>query len=222
MTAGNASLRKRIIGGNAAGVVPDAAPYHRLALQLHYELPHDQQPRSVMLATPAPSPLAAHVSISLAHSMAQELQKPVLLIDADGRTGTLSSILGCTGAQGFSELLLEAGMPLQDLVLPTNDEHVYFLPAGQVGRSTRQRPNVEAVGAALAAASNYDFLILAGGSVLNDSLALGIAPHVGCVLMIPVEHETLAEDLDVAQRSLRFCKARKIGLLLATAVLGEH
>lgn len=211
-----------MIGGNPSGVLPDTAPYHRLALQLHYDLPHGQQPRSVLLATPGPSPLAAHVSISLAHSMAQELQKPVLLVDADGRAGTLSSVLGCADAQGFSELLLQAGMPLQDLVRATSNEHVSFLPAGQVGRSARQRPNVEAVGAALDAASGYDFVILSGGSVLNDSLALGIAPHVGCVLMVPVEHETLAEDLDVAQRSLRFCKARKIGLLLATAVLGEH
>ena len=66
----------------------------------------------------------------------------------------------------------------------------------------------------------YDFVLLSGGSVLDDSMALALAPHVGGVLLLVVENKTTVEGLDAAQDALSLCKARKVGLVLTTRVKG--
>lgn len=198
----------------------DLAPYRRLALQLHYALPRPDNPRSVLLVTPTTSGLCAHSSVTLVCCMGEALRRPVLLIDVCPRAPEASRILDCSANRGFADLLSDPKLPLDELALPTTREHVSFLPAGSnVGASAPASP--EEMSAVLKAAeSRYDFVLLSGGSVLSDSMALALAPHAGCVLLLVTENETPVEDLDAAQDSLSFCKARKVGLVLTTPVGG--
>jgi hypothetical protein len=196
--------------------------YRRLALELHYDLPRPDAHRSVLLVTPTAGTVSAHGGTMLAFSMAEELRRPVLLADASPRRPEASRVLECAGARGFADFLAPSNPSLEELLLPTSHENVSFLPAG-TDPSVSPAASPERVVALLrAAAARFDFVLLCGGSVLDDSLALALAPHVGCVLLFAIENVTTVEHLDAAQEVLAFCRPRKLGLLLTTPVGPER
>jgi len=203
--------------GTAVSAERGAAPYRRLALQLQHELTAAQSPRSVLLTAPNRSVLAAHASPSLAFCLAEELGLRVLLIDASGQDRELSRALGCEHRAGYSDLLSQASQDPAALVLPTSHPAVHFLPAGTVPAAAMGR-HQDAIPVLLShGLRTHDFLVLSGGSVLHDTAALAATPHVGTVLLMPVENETLVADLDAAQKALRFCKAKHIGVVMVGA-----
>lgn len=208
---------RRLWQGRIPAPEQNLAPYRRLALQLHYDLPREDGCRSVLLATPNPSPVSVQGSVALACCLTEELLRPVLLIDACPKQPAVSHLLGCAGAPGLSDYLAAGPkMPLADLVLPTTYAYVAFLPAGTPTTLSKPAPPDEIAGLLRAIQQQYDFVLLCGGSLLNNSFALAVAPYVGCVLLLAVENETLVGDLDSAQDALAFCKARKVGIVFTT------
>jgi Mrp family chromosome partitioning ATPase len=194
----------------------DRSPYRRLALQLHFELKGPKARRSVLLVTPVASPLSAQGSMTLAECLAEELRRPVLLIDASPRDRRVSRMLDCAASRGFCDLLSDPAI-LDEVLLPTSCENVYFLPAGTAFNVAEEVPDeFDAILKALE--SRYEFVLLSGGSVLNDSVALSLAPHVGRVLLLVVDNETMREDMEAANDILLHCKARNVGLVLTSRV----
>jgi Mrp family chromosome partitioning ATPase len=207
------SLRRKRHPATAA----DSASYQRLALQLHYDLPRADCGRSVLLVAPAGSMACAQAGLGLAAALAGQRARPVLLVDACPTSPDTTHLVGGEGEAGLADFLADPASSLSNLVLPTTIEHVHFLPAGKA------RPLVhDRIDALLAAAAHdYDFVLLAGGSVLNDALAMALAPSVQCVLLVVIENETRVEDLDAARSTLGYCKARKVGMLLTTPDAGD-
>jgi Mrp family chromosome partitioning ATPase len=198
----------------------DLAPYRRLALQLHNDLPRGKRSlRSVLLVTPISSNLGAHGSAALACCLGEELRRPILLVDVSSKHPETSRIMDCAANHGFADMLRDPMLPLEQFVMPTTRENVWFLPAGTQDREHRS-PSPEEVSALLlkTAESRYDFVLLSGGGVLNDSAALTLARYVGCVLLLVTENETRVDDLEAAQTALASCKARKLGLVLTTCL----
>ncbi len=198
----------------------DLAPYRRLAIQLHYDLIRPDNPRSVLLVTPTASRACGYSSADLASCLAEELRRPVLLIDLCHKDREASRILNCTDNRGLTDMLCDPALPLDEVVLPTTCENVSFLPAGTSAAGSPPA-TADSINALLKEAqSRYEFVVLSGGSVLDNAAALSLAPHVGCVLLLAVENETKVEDLDTAQNALSMCKARKLGLVLTTLTRG--
>lgn len=191
------------------------APFRRLALQLHYDLAGLDQPRSVLVASPIDLHVCAQSAVMLSCCLAEETRKPVLLIDANPGFYATSKLMNSTSSAGFSEALANPASGLEQAVCPTTHENLFFLAAGS---SAGFVADASAIQNLLAQASQkYGFVVLAGGSVLNDSLTRAIAPHVGCVLLLGVENQTLVDDLDAAQNALIFGKARRIALVLSSS-----
>lgn len=197
---------------------PDPAPYRRLALQLHHGLPRAEAPRSVLLVTPSRSGLTSHGAALLATSAAEELGGPVLLVDASPSEAALTRLLGTEGAPGLTDLLADSAPPVDELLLPTSHEKVTFLPAGSIPLGALADGGIDALLEALQ--SRSDIVFFCGGAVLGESMALRLASHVGCVLLLAVENETTVEDLDAARDALAYAKARRVGLVL-TSPLGS-
>jgi len=194
------------------------APYRRLALQLHRDLPRSGAPRSVMLVTPTPTSVGARGSANLARCMAEQLAQPVLLGDAgNGDQDGVSKFLGCSETRGFSNLLSEPNGQLQGLVLGTDQKNLAFLPAGALATNSRQASSEAIEGLLQTAQSNYDFTVLCGGAVLDDPLTLSIAPHVGRVMLVVIENETSRKDLEAAQEMLALCDVKDAAILLTTS-----
>lgn len=192
------------------------AAYQRLALQLHYDLPRPEHSRSALVVTPTASLIAAHGSSDLARCLAEQLQRPVLLVDACPGAPQLSKILNCESRPGFTDFLANPTIPIDDLVLPTTHANLSFLPAGSGATSDFAFAPRHIQSGLQAAEERFEFLIFCGASVLGNSVSLALAPWVGRVLLLAVENETRIEDLDAAQDALFFCKAGKVGLVLTS------
>jgi Mrp family chromosome partitioning ATPase len=207
-------------GEDAGGF--SAAPYRRLALQLMHELASPGEPHSLLLAAPDRSALPAHAAVSLAFCIAEETGQRVALVDLCPAAPALSRALGCDDAPGVAELLVGLPMGADDPtllpelpMLATSHERVSVLPAGVAatsGNGGRTPAHMAQLLKRLHA--GFDVVVLSAGSVLHDTAALAAAPHAGLVLMLPTEHVTPVADLDAAQKALKLCKARKIGIVM--------
>jgi hypothetical protein len=194
------------------------AAYRRLALQLHYDLPQESETRCALLLTPVRCRSAA-AGLGLALSLGEELRKPVLLIDACPTRPEITETLGCNNAPGWADLLRDPKQNLKDFVLPTSSEHTGFLPAGYIRHGVS---SPEALQNRLAEAQRqFDFVLLSGGSVLEDPAGLALLPNAGSVLLLVLENETRVEDLEAAERALALCKARNVRIVLTSPVRGE-
>lgn len=195
---------------------PDQEPWRRLALRLHYELPRPERVRSAMLATVGGGDLAARACLELAAGLAHELGKPILVVDAAPRERSLSALLNCERRMGLTDALFDPELPLGEIVLPTTHPNVAFVAAGDHGDPV-EHAVAERVGPLLDVFQrDHEIVLLCGGTVPGNALAMALAPLVGCVLLLATEDETMIEELDAAQEALRIRKARDIGLVLAT------
>jgi len=186
--------------------------YRRLALQLHYDLPRGLGKRSALLVTPTDTSLCAPASTILASCLAEQLARPVLLIDLSPAKPRNDADLQEVSGRGVSDFLSNPTLRLQDLACPTTSPNVHYLPAG-----TSRPTSTDNLDQLLSQAeSQYDFVLVVGGSVLKDPLSLAVAPWAGCVLLLVIQNETLLDDLDNAQSALGYCKARKVGMVLTT------
>ena len=196
--------------------------YRRLAMQLHYDLPRPESLRSVLLVTPTAMDLCARGIAALACCVAEELGRPTLLADVSCKHPEVSRLLGCQRCPGLVDLAGDPKRALSDFVIATNRQDLFFLPAG-TGSEPLGQPDLQDNVAALlsAAGKQYDFLLLSGGPVLEDSMSLALAPHVGCVLLLVVESKTTVDDLEAAQDAIASCGAPKTGLILTTPLRGK-
>lgn len=95
----------------------------------------------LMVTSAVPGEGKTFTSTNLALSFAREKHTPVLLVDADVARATLSHKLGLAERPGVTELLESPDVALESVVLRTEFDQVYVLPAG---RSTPFAPELMA------------------------------------------------------------------------------
>jgi MinD-like ATPase involved in chromosome partitioning or flagellar assembly len=192
----------------------DLAAYRRLAIQLHQGLPRAENvSRSVLVVTPNEARHWAKGCVTLACCMAEELCRPLLLVDAEAQS-EVCGMLGSPESHGLTHFLTNVSPLLAELVLPTSQSNLYFLPSGS-SRNSPLSASPENARALLVESRKYwDFTVIAGGPVLKNPLTLALAPHVGRVLLLVSENRTPIEDIDAAQIALDECQAKNVGLVL--------
>jgi protein-tyrosine kinase len=90
----------------------------------------------VMVTSALPGEGKSFTAINLAMSMAAEMDRTVLLVEADLAKPAICRYLGISGPEkGLVDYLAEPGLELSKLLLKTNVPKLSLLPAGQ------QRPN---------------------------------------------------------------------------------
>jgi protein-tyrosine kinase len=70
-------------------------------------------------------------SINLAMSMAMEMDKTVLLIDADVAKPQIANRFGLTARKGLTDVLLDPGIDLADVLIRTDFHNLVILPSGR-------------------------------------------------------------------------------------------
>jgi MinD-like ATPase involved in chromosome partitioning or flagellar assembly len=201
--------------------VSNASELRQLALQIHYELPRKDNFRSVLFTDPHDGWLSAQVAAALTRWLADEVGKPVLLVDASRLQSESSRMFECNGFPGFVELIGSPNQPLESLILPTSHPMVSFMPAG-----TGEALDIAGLPAAIqrileACSQKFDFVVFAGGPVLSDPMVSVLSAQVGCVLLLVSENRTKLEQLESAQRVIGYCSPRKVGLVLANVVADQ-
>ena len=126
-------------------------------------------------------------SINLALSMARERDHSVVLVDADVAKPHVSHIFGVDDEPGLLDLLEDSSLSPQSLVIPTDVEHLYILPAGYPRINATEllaSKRMEKLVHSLARISEQPIIIFDSPPLLQTSEASVVASLVGQVLMV--------------------------------------
>ena len=112
-----------------------------------------QRTSVVAVLSSLPGEGKSYVSFNLASSLAMEYDVTTVLIDGDVARHQLSSLLGVYDRPGLSDYLSNEHVSLEDVLLPTVEPSVFFIPSGkwredvsELIASARMRTLLESLG----------------------------------------------------------------------------
>ena len=141
----------------------------------------------IMVSSSLPGEGKSFTSLNLAISMALEMDTTVLLIDADLIKPTLSKRLGLEDETGLTDLLMDPGLALSDVMVKTNMPRLKVLPAGSTeAMSTELLASEQMRMLADELADRYSdrVVIFDSPPILAASQAAVLAHLVGQILMV--------------------------------------
>ncbi len=159
------------------------------------------------------------VAINLSFTIAKGLDDSVILVDADLRRKSLSSLLDLRNASGLSDILVgRAG--IQETLIPTEIKGLAVLPAGlnppnpaELVASMRMRSLVQHLGAGY----RNSYIIIDSTPIVSTAEANILSEVVDGVLIVILADKTRR---DVVRRELKTINAEKIlGVILNCAEL---
>ncbi|SHN53574.1 AAA family ATPase [Erythrobacter sanguineus] len=164
--------------------------------------------RRILVCSPHPGEGKTYCATNLAIALAAERGLEVLLVDADVVKPTVARRLGIAAEQGLMDALADPALNVESLVIRTDIEGLFVLPAGTAStldaeylasartgdvldRLTRGAPN--------------RILIFDTPPALAASPAAELAAHVGQALLVVRADETARAALEDAQQLLSAC-----------------
>jgi protein-tyrosine kinase len=183
-------------------------------------------PHNLILTTSAlPGEGKTFVSINLALSIATELDRMVLLVDADVAKNDVARVLGVNYEVGLTDLLDRENVPPDDVVLQTNIDSLAFLPSG------RMLPNVDELFASdrmsrlmrELADRDPNRIVIVDGPPLHAGTEAGVlARMVGHVLVVVEADRTPQGSLEDAMHQLNGCPSVSLILNKARRRSSDH
>jgi protein-tyrosine kinase len=101
------------------------------AAATHEQSNPTQRTSAVAVLSSLPGEGKSYVSFNLASSLAMEYDVATVLIDGDVARHQLSSLLGVHDRPGLSDYLSSEQVSLADVLLPTVEPSVFFIPSGK-------------------------------------------------------------------------------------------
>ncbi len=165
------------------------------------------------------SPLAGEgktfCTINLAISIAMEIDRRVLLVDADVAKPSVPRVLGIDAQHGIMDVLLDRSIDLADVMLKTNIDGLTVLPAGTPHQHATEMLASEAMRALLQEmAERYHdrIIIFDSPPLLAASEAAVLATRMGQIVMVVEAGKTTETELKDALSRIESCNLA--GLLL--------
>src|SRR5688572_13108462 len=121
-----------------------------------------------------------YVSFNLARSLAGEVDRSVLLVDADLPKRDLTRSLGLEGRRGLSDYLRDRSLTLADVMLATSIPQLYLMPAGAPGDDSAEllaSPRMRELAEQLSGAES-------GVLTIFDSSPMLLAPDADALLSV--------------------------------------
>ena len=177
-------------------------------------------PRMVMVTSARPGEGKTFTALNLAASLANSGTKPVVLVDVDGKRGSVSDLLGQADTPGLRTLAAEPGRPAPPLLVPTAVKRLSLLAAGPAQENTPGVPPGQLMAAALlrlAAALPEHLIILDTPPCLSTSDPGALAPIVGQVVVVVEAERTQRSEVEAALDMVDSCPT--LQLVLNRAVL---
>ncbi|MCX7372395.1 MAG: hypothetical protein NTW56_08200 [Alphaproteobacteria bacterium] len=164
--------------------------------------------RVVLIASALPDEGKSFVALNLAASIAASGGRQALLVDADGRLGSISAALGAADAPGLRDLAADPALNAAPLVLPTALERLSFLPYGMPSAAQKDMPSGSAMAAAvarIAAALPGCVILLDPPPCLSTSDAGALAAIAGQVVLVVDAQRTARNEVEAALDVLEAC-----------------
>ena len=141
----------------------------------------------IMISSSLPGEGKSFTAINLAISIAMELDRTVLLVDADVAKPSLPKYLGFQAEHGLLDVLRDEKRDLSSVILRTNIEKLSILPAGKTYARATELLASEAMDRLIIDVANRysDRLILFDSPpILATSEASVLASHMGQIVMV--------------------------------------
>jgi protein-tyrosine kinase len=185
--------------------------------------PNVRHPNLVMLTSSVPGEGKTFSAVNLAMSLAMEVDRKVLLVDADVARPSLPAILGMPETKGFLDCLEDPRLSVDDVILQTNVEKLAVLPCGsQRGRATELLAS-GAMSALLDELSerHQDRVVLFDSPpILATTEARALATQMGQIVFVVRAETTLQSEVKLGLAAIEACPIKL--LLLNQANLGSH
>jgi protein-tyrosine kinase len=175
----------------------------------------------VMITSSLPGEGKTFCSINLAISLAMEIDRTVMLVDADFERPCVPAALGikADGLRGFLDVIADPSIPLSDVLLKTDIGKLSVLPAGTPHEHTTELVAGEATAELLRKmAARYEdrILIFDTAPLLAASEACALASHMGQIVIVVEAGKTTEKTLKEALDSVSQCNVA--GVLLNKGV----
>ena len=159
----------------------------------------------IMVTSALPGEGKSFTAINLAISIAMELDRTVLLVDADVAKPSLPTYLGFSADHGLLDILSQDARDLSNVILRTNIDNLTLLPAGRTYARATELLASEAMHRLVAELSNrYPDRIVVFDSppLLATSESSVLASHMGQIVMVTESDKTPKSALREALKRL--------------------
>jgi len=191
-------------------------PYHRLAMELYFDLGASDGGIILMLTCPSSPTPTKKVAMEMAGFLAGQQGRQVLLIDTLYGGSPLSEQFWLDSRNGLLNYLAvedESPNPAE-YIKNTGKERIDFMSHGHVDKGHTWLLNAGRLQQGLEPLrKRYDFILVLCSSVLNDPAALSFPSFVDCVLFLALAGITTKRELKACRRALDRCQVKKTGLL---------
>lgn len=169
----------------------------------------------IMVTSAIPNEGKTFVAMSLAVSIAMELDKTVLLVDTDAMKESATKLFHTEAEAGLIDAILDANVSLGDVILPTDVPKLGLLPAGRLrGKATELLASDKMQHIVQELATRYDDRVIVFDSppLLATTEAGVLASLVGQIVMVVEAEKTTQRQMTDALAILD--EGKPIGLLL--------
>lgn len=174
----------------------------------------------IVISGEAPNIGKSFVSSNLAETFSQ-LNKKVLIIDADMRRGGLHKIFIISQNDGLGDYLADTSENLENFIHPTSFEFIDFMPRGKHPNNPASLLSTDKFSnMLLQLASIYDFIIIDTPPVLAVSDAMIIAQYADKVLMVTRYNYSIERQISYAIKQMNKDNITVDGIVLNDMVQG--
>jgi receptor protein-tyrosine kinase len=169
----------------------------------------------IMVTSPFSHEGKTFCAVNFAISMAMEMDRTVLLVDADVAKPSIPGVLGFKSDTGLMDVLYDRSIDLADVLCKTNIEKLTILPAGKGRHHATEMLGSEMMRALLQEmAERYSdrIIIFDSPPLLAASEASVLGGHMGQIVMVVEAGKTTETALKDALSRIENC--RNVGLLL--------
>lgn len=175
----------------------------------------------IMVTSAVPGEGKTFTSINLALSIVSELNKTVLLVDADVARPSLPNILGIPTGPGLVDLLDDPSTDLADVLLRTNVDNLNLLSSGNPhARATELLASDAMSGLLEDMAARYPdrIVIFDSPPLLVTTESRELARHAGQVVVVVHAESTLQADVKRALAMIEQCPVKLLVLNQARTI----
>lgn len=169
----------------------------------------------IMVTSCYPGEGKSFCATNLALSIAMELDRTVLLVDADVAKPSLPKFFGFQAEKGLLDLLLDKNLSVSDVMLRTSVPKLTILPAGRTHKHATELLASEVMNNLIDELANrYSdrIIIFDSPPLLVTSEASVLATHMGQIVLVVEAEKTPREKINEALGLIDSCEV--IGLLL--------
>lgn len=180
----------------------------------------------IMVTSSLPGEGKTFTAVNLALSIAMELDRTVLLVDADVSRPSLPRYLGVPSNPGLLDILHDSSLGLADAILRTNIDKFSILPGGTPHeRATELLASTEMTNLLHEMAHRYAdrIIIFDSPPLLVTTEARVLASHMGQIVFVVQAESTLQRDVLQALAMIEYCPVKLMVLNKAnTSGMGRY